>query len=124
MTLVVAKFVKGRVQVVSDTRLSWPPHGANLPMPDISTRDIRHPHFGCLKAVILTPWLCICWAGDLRFADKVFQQIWSGNVELRAEPLARHLCSIHDESEGETDFLLLAAGPTDEIIKYPMATAQ
>ena len=117
MTLVVAKCVNGRVQIVSDTRLTWPSHGIDLPKPDISTRQIQHPHFGCLKTVILTPQLCVCWAGALHFADKAFQQIWSDNVDLRAGPLTRHLCALHDESEGETDFLLLVAGATDEIVR-------
>lgn len=117
MTLVVANMVDDHALFVADTKISWPSHGPNLPKKNMSAREIGRLQDGCLKNVVVSPDLCICWAGDLHFADRAFEAIWSGAVGLSQEAVLPHLLKCHLESKGQTDFILASRKGADAIVR-------
>jgi len=117
VTLVVSKMLGGHALIVGDTRISWPTHGPNLPRRNMSARDIGKLQDGCLKNVIVHPDLCICWAGDLHFADEAFKSMPGGSDLHQREPIISHFLKWHQVSGGKTDFLIALRSDRESVFQ-------
>jgi hypothetical protein len=103
MSLVVARQVNGEVYIVGDTKFTA--HAD-------SGKSQTAQYLGGLKAVILCPGLCVCFAGNVEIARDAIQGIYDTGVNLFEKNLAiEHLLGHHKRSvalgpESETDFII------------------
>lgn len=98
MTLVVARQVNNNVYIVGDTKFT-----------DSRLRESGQ-YIGGLKVVLLTPGLCIGFAGDVEFARRAIQGVYDKEVNLFDKNIAiEYFLKYHRDSVGNglaTDFIV------------------
>jgi hypothetical protein len=104
MSLIVARQVNDDIYIVGDTKFS---------QPDNSDWSRSRQYLGGLKAVILNPGLCVCFAGTIHYAQDAIQGIYDKAVNLFDKNAAidyflrYHLDSFNEDSpDDSTDFLI------------------
>lgn len=91
MSLIVARKHKNNLLIFSDTKLTY------------KFKDKNSPKDGTIKAIILSPKLSLCYAGDVHFAELALNEIEDKNsIELIQNILLNH----HIDSNQVTDFIL------------------
>ena len=101
MSLIIARQIAGEIYIVGDTKSSvieskgWP--------------SVRQ-YLGCLKVILLSPGLCVGFAGNIEIARNAIQGIYDKDVNLFDKNLAieyfleHHKASI--DREDTTDFII------------------
>lgn len=95
MTLIVGRLWENQYFIEADSRISDP------------TRVRTAPLCGQLKCVIVTPFVCVCFAGVVEYATRALSQILKLS-EATSERMLDVLKTVHEESGGATDFALVA----------------
>jgi len=91
MSLIVARKHKDSLLIFSDTKLTY------------KFKDKNSPKDGTINAIILSPKLSLCYAGDVYFAELVLNEIEDNeSVEEIQDILLKH----HVDSNQATDFIL------------------
>lgn len=93
MTLVVARIENENIYIESDSKVT-------------DDRLVRSdPLCGLLKTLILHPFICISFAGNVTFAELALKRFFNDKIE-DVNTLLSMLRSINIESENSTDFLV------------------
>ncbi|MEO9533872.1 MAG: hypothetical protein ABJG68_02660 [Crocinitomicaceae bacterium] len=114
MTLVVAKILDQKIYIESDTKIT----GHSI----VRNDDLK----GNIKALILEPRLCLCYAGNVHFAEVAYIHFMEkSKTTIAWNDFIQHLFKLHQESNQETDFILAcleSSGPLLIEIKDGKAT--
>ncbi|WP_395057799.1 hypothetical protein [Polaromonas sp.] len=107
MTLIVARQVDGDVYIVGDTKFS-----------DAANSE-KEQYIGGLKIVLLTPGLCVGFAGDVLAAREAIQGIYDQDINLFDKNLVleyflEHHRKSHPGSADETTFIVAVICEIDE----------
>lgn len=102
MSLIVAKLIKNKVIVCSDTKLSS------------NSFDENNPKDGTVKTIILTNNIAICFAGKVYFAEIALKEIGSLN---NFDEIKNILLSYHLDSNQETDFICILGSSSPELFE-------
>jgi hypothetical protein len=97
MTLVVARITPLGVRMAADMRVTDP---------SAIRRGYVH---GALKAVLLSPTLCVGYAGNVDFAQHVIREVASKGLGFDA--IQARLVDANRSSEGASDFLIAGLRP-------------
>lgn len=100
MTLIVARQVDGDVYIVGDTKFSD------------AAKSEKDQYIGGLKVILLTPGLCVGFAGDVSTARNAIQGIYDRDVNLFDKNLVLeyfldHHRQSHPGSADETTFIVV-----------------
>lgn len=97
MSLVVAKSGNNRIHIFSDSKVT-----------DKYAIKRGYLH-GALKTVIINEYLCVSFAGAVGFGQSAIKKIaWE---KYNIDQLCDYLLNIHNQSKGETDFLVATLTP-------------
>lgn len=103
MTLLVARQVNNEIYIVADTKFD---DGGN------STRSESKKYIGGLKVVLLTPGLCVGFAGNTEIARNAIQGLYDSSVNLFDKNqaiehfLKQHVLSVTLGRADETEFVV------------------
>lgn len=114
MTLVVGRIADGDIRIEADSRISDPARARNDPL------------CGQLKAVIVHPHACICFAGTVEYAERALTEILKGIQDDSVssdDDAVRVLCNVHEASGGSTDFVLATVASKKPFL-YKIANGQ
>lgn len=95
MTLVINKIIEGQIYVHSDTRVTQLFNGEFLRK--------EPPLSGILKSIIITPEICISFAGNIDHAHSALEKIFSDQIFDLSHLKILLLC-VHVEENEEIDF--------------------
>jgi len=92
--------------LLGDTKLTL----GDVLVPGLSkpARLLNVPHV--LKTVIISPAHAVGWAGELAFADDLFNTLFDLTT-LSLDIILDHCLRVSRESQGSTDFLVMCAAP-------------
>lgn len=109
MTLAVARFFDNKKDLIikSDTRLTFEEKQS------LHKSTALRPLNGNLKTVILTPRLCLSYAGNVSFANELIKDFYLSLYQKcnSYEVFLEEILNVHKKSNSETDFLMAFAGP-------------
>ena len=95
MTLVIGRICGGALRIDSDSKITDPRIVSN-----------RNNIFsGLLKSVILSPHICVSYAGDVAIAQNAIEELYKLS-EISIKNVKNLLLKIHIESDSATDFLI------------------
>lgn len=106
MTLVVARNIRDRIFIISDSRITDP---------NILRRSSLQ---GALKAVILHRGLCVCFAGNLwRSQNAVSKLEINPGSYFDVEEILANLLQSHKDGDSDTDFIVAILTPNTSIFR-------
>jgi hypothetical protein len=94
MTLIVGKLIGDEVYLEADSRISDP---------RVARLD---PLCGQLKCVIVNPFLCVCFAGNVHYAELALRCLLD-QENISPEGARQLLAAAHTESSESTDFAMV-----------------
>lgn len=113
MTLVIAKKIEDEIIILSDTKFTYDNDKSYKLL--YSNAD---EYIGGLKAVLIFPGVCVCFAGKVAFARDAFLEIIEKTVNVFDKNiLINHFLAFHKKSGQSTDFLIMTNTGTLEIFK-------
>jgi hypothetical protein len=104
MSLVFARKNDRYICLVSDSLVEYQNSGLGIHFPQRDRNIYRAEKV--LKAVILGPDTVACWAGEIEFADRFFQQLWAGSLNPQVSLVHDLAKEMSRQSGGETDFIV------------------
>ena len=93
MTLVIGRIFDNKIRVTSDSKIMD------------STVVRNNPLLGNIKSIIINPQICLSFAGNVFFAEKLLQLYYSGKIS-KLDELIYECLKINRESNDETDFMI------------------
>src|SRR5688500_18747112 len=107
MSLIVARKSENQLSIVSDTKLIYPNH---------EVKGLKsNPSEGMIKSIIISPDICVSFAGNFDEAENAFKEIQAGeSLDKIMEILKR----FHKLSNYKTEFLLCYGQPEPTIYKF------
>lgn len=106
MSLIVAHSFGKAIYIVSDTKLTHA-YGGKIP-----------PTEGVLKSTILSPNICVSFAGQDGFADEALQSYSSGSHKLEHfDQIVSHFLEWHRKAERLTDFIIAFGSPYYSLVE-------
>lgn len=102
MSLIVSRIVGNRVIFMGDTKLTFPYF------------DKKHPKDGVVKITIISPQICIAFAGEVENADKALKEI---GQEQSKEKIVETLLKHPINSVQQTDFIICSGKPQLELLE-------
>jgi hypothetical protein len=106
MSLIVARKEGNQIAIVSDTKLTYPNHEVK------GQKD--NPTEGIIKTIILSPDLCISFAGEIDHAENALKEI---DNNCNHNDVIAILYKHHKISNQETEFLVCSGKPSPIIHK-------
>jgi len=98
MTLIISKIIDNKIYIESDSKITGDRIVRNNPI------DSKHCK---LKALILDPKLCLCYAGDIYFAEQAYKFfIKESKNKLDWNLYRNYLLQLNIESENSTHFIM------------------
>ena len=112
MTLIVCRQIKEKIYIVSDSKVT-------------DKNAVRNnPLSGNLKCLILNPYLSLCFAGNIYYAEKILELFYNNKI-LNLQQLVLECLKVNIESNNETDFIIASLeNGNNMIIKISKKTAQ
>lgn len=113
MSLVVAKVIDSIIRIESDSKITAP------------NAVQSNPFAGVIKSIILSPKVCISYAGNLAYADKALKQVFRKDIVNDVDALTAILLDINKESiadnpdnnSNQTDFIITSSVTEPQLIK-------
>jgi hypothetical protein len=99
MTLVVARSLETQLRIISDTKIT-------------DANAIKSgPLYGALKAVIISPNITVCFAGNVGRGQKAIEDVYKLTADSGLlERILAHLLDVHRAGQGDTDFVVASLG--------------
>jgi len=95
MTLIVSRIIENKIYIESDSKITGEFVVRNNPL------DSK------LKALILAPKLCLCYAGNISYAEQAYQYfVEKSQNKLDWNHYLEYLLKLNKESNDGTDFIL------------------
>ena len=95
MTLIVSRIIENKIYIESDSKITGEFVVANNPL------DSK------LKALILAPKLCLCYAGNISYAEQAYQYfVEKSQNRFDWNHYLEYLLELNKESNDGTDFIL------------------
>ncbi|MBE7692825.1 hypothetical protein [Tenacibaculum finnmarkense] len=112
MTLIICRQIKEKIYIVSDSKVT-------------DKNAVRNnPLTGNLKSIILNPYLSLCFAGNIHYAEKILELFYSNKI-ANLQQLVLECLKTNIESNNETDFIIASLENGNPIIiKVSNKTAQ
>jgi hypothetical protein len=112
MSLIICRQIEEKIYIVSDSKVT-------------DKNAVRNnPLSGNLKCLILNPYLSLCFAGNIYYAEKILELFYK-NKTLNLQQLVLECLRANIESNNETDFIVASLENGNKIIiKISNKTAQ
>ena len=102
MTLVVAKVIENKIYIFSDSKITDP---KNI---------LRGMDNEVLKAIIINPNICICYAGAIAKAVKAIHELQNNNL-IATDDILNYLLVSHSKEGNNPDFIVATFLPKPSI---------
>jgi hypothetical protein len=109
LSLIICRRENDALLIVSDTKLTYPTD-------EFPNKQTGHPSDGVIKTVIISPTLCVSFAGDIGHAEDGIKQIQPD------DEITKVLKVLQDKSHGNrTDFIVCTSQPDIKIFEIKNA---
>ena len=113
MTLVVARKIGNSISVVSDTILTHP-HAGRMPLGQ-----------GVLKTTIISPGLCVSFAGAVDCADTTLRSLgFKEDYIADIADIVEHFLGWHRKTEQRADYILAFGPPHSRLVVVKKGVAE